>query len=410
MPFYAPDNTYYESVAADIELTPSATGSAEATVTTNLSNMVVDFQFNVSGTPDSLVMKRLGGVGATSSITISQSTPVLRDKNRIYTSTASISISGTPKLRRDINILEPSPASITIDQQARISGAINLDKYFTLNVDYSAVGELALTLPVITRAQPWWNHNYLYRRVLDFTVSPTGLPADHPVTIYVPKNIYLQGKSRGDNEDIEVVYLETEVPENWILLGRQVTDNELYFKIDTEIPVELLGDSVNNSRLFVYYGNAKLANVTARPSYSINEWPLTASYDSKYVSYTKGWEAGVSSTPREKAVFVFYGPHARLNCAVGPDKGIAEVQIDNGEWENIDLYRHTAASEYVYTTEELGEGRHQFRVRVTGDKNPSSTGTEVQILSFGYRNHSTWIDVREEHDETLLWGGSTVGT
>lgn len=401
----------YDQVSGEVELTPTATGAAEPTVTTDLPDTVIQFQFNMFAPVDSFVLKRLGGAGAVSSITITQSTTHLLDKNRLYSGTSSISITDTTKLRRDINILEPDDIDLTIDLYGKMSGVINVDQYFLLQADIRGTAQLDMGgLPVIHRAQPWWDHDYLYRRVLEFTTSPTGLPEDHPVTIRIPRNIYYQGKVRTDYEDIEVVYLEVETPESWTVVGRNIITEEYDLKIETYLPAAIDGNTLDSARLFVYYGNPRLTDSPDRPSYVLDEWPLTAERDSKYVTYTKYWDDGVSDVPREKAVFVFYGPHARVHCMVGPDEGIAEFQVDNGPWTSVDLYSHLAAQQQiVFTTEELGEGRHQLRTRVTGQKNASSNGTRVRIMEYNYRNHSTWIDIKEEHDETLLWGGSMVG-
>lgn len=393
--------------AGDIALTTSAVGSAEPTVTTD-SAVTVQFKISIGSSPDGVVLKRLGA--ATTSAVIS-GTARLGDRNRIGAATSAIAVSVVGTIHRDVNVLEPAPLGVTISSAARLSGVTNVDQYFTLQADVRGTAQLDTGgLPVITRAQPWWDHDYLYRRVLEFTVSPTGLPEDHIVTVHVPKNIYYQGKTRGDYEDIEVLYLETVVPENWVKLGRLITEEEYTLKIDTAIPVDLDGNSFNSRRLFVYYGNPRLTDVTSRPAYTLDEYPLTAAYDSKYVTYTRNWNDGTSDTPREKAVFVFYGPHAKVQCYVGTEEGIAEFQIDNGAWTSVDLYRHEEThQEVVFSTGELGEGRHQLRTRVTGQKNPASKNTRVRIAEFNYRNHSVWEDIKEEHDETLLWGGSMVG-
>lgn len=403
--------TIYDRVEGEVELTPTATGGTEPTVTTDMPDTTIQFRFNMQAPVDSFLLKRLGGAGAVSNIAITQSTAHLLDKNRLYSGTSDIAITDTTRLRRDINILEPDDADITIGQYGKISGAINIDHYFTLQGDIRALGGIETTsTPVISRAQPWWDHDYMYRRKLEFTTYPTGLPEDHPVTAYIPRNIYYQGKVRQDYEDLEVVYLETVVPENWIIVGRNVIEEEYKLKIETYLPVDIDGNTLDVSRLFVYYGNPRLTDAISRPSYTLDEWPLTATYESKYVTYTREWVDGVSDTPREKAVFVFYGPHARVKCMVGPEEGIVEFQVDNDPWVSVDLYDHVTASEQiVFTTEELDAGRHQLRVRVTGQKNPTSTSTRVRIREFNYRNHSTWVDIKEEHDETLLWGGSMVG-
>jgi hypothetical protein len=55
--------------------------------------------------------------------------------------------------------------------------------------------------------------------------------------------------------------------------------------------------------------------------------------------------------------------------------GIAAVSIDNGPETNVDLYATTGGQQLlVYTSPALTQGAHTFKIRVTGTKNPASTG------------------------------------
>ena len=269
-----------------------------------------------------------------------------------------------------------------------------------------------VAIPLIDRAQVWWNHNYVYRRLLSLIIPRTGLPEGHVLSVYLPKSIFTQGKVRSDFEDIEVLYMNSAIPEDWTVLGRSVTAEAGFYRVDTELGFDLSPESVNYGRLFVYYGNPNLLDQPVRPSYTYDQWPLTANPDSEYIAYTRpgiDWVDGVSSTKDAKATFSFWGPQARLYLVKGPNKGFVEVQLDEGDWLSYDTFNHTSTSSLVYEVSGLGDGKHQIKVRVSGEKRGSSSDNKVEIDYFSYRNHSTFTDIKEEQDESLLWSGAMLG-
>lgn len=71
----------------------------------------------------------------------------------------------------------------------------------------------------------------------------------------------------------------------------------------------------------------------------------------------------------------------------GPDTGILEVSIDNGEWLPVDLYheKYSKGLHYprsVMLADGLHSGRHQAAIRVAKEKNPASKGHGATILFF----------------------------
>lgn len=286
------------------------------------------------------------------------------------------------------------PATYSVEAQSNLESAINI------------------TTPLIDRAQVWWNHSYVYRRLLTLSVPRTGLPAGHVLTVYLPRSVYSQGKVRQDFEDIEVLYMNSPIPEDWTVLGRLITSEAGFYRIDTELSFALSAESVNYGRLFVYYGNPNLYNQPVRPFYSYDSWPLTANYNSEFIAYTKpgiDWIDGVSETKNAKATFSFWGSQARLYMVTGPDKGIAEVQLDEGDWVPYDTYDSVTGSSLVYEVTGLESGKHQIKVRVSGAKRASSSSSKIELDYFSYRNHSIYTDVKEEHDESMLWSGAVLG-
>jgi beta-galactosidase len=72
----------------------------------------------------------------------------------------------------------------------------------------------------------------------------------------------------------------------------------------------------------------------------------------------------------------FTGAQVRLYAAKDPAHGIIGVSIDGGAESNVDLYASTRADQVlVWTSPVLAAGSHTLKVRVTGNKNASSTNT-----------------------------------
>lgn len=283
---------------------------------------------------------------------------------------------------------------------------------FSVNAQSSLQSAVEIAIPLIDRAQVWWNHSYVYRRLLSLTVPRTGLPEGHVLSIYLPKSIFTQGKIRSDFEDIEVLYMNSAIPEDWVVLGRSVTPEAGFYRVDTELSFNLLPDSVNYGKLFVYYGNPNLLDQPIRPAYIYDSWPLIATPDSENIAYTRpgiDWVNGVSSTKDAKATFTFWGPQVRLYLVKGPDKGFVEIQLDEGDWVSYDTYNHISTSSLIYEVSGLGDGKHRIKVRVPGEKRGSSSDNKVEIDYFSYRNHSIFTDIKEEQDESLLWSGAMLG-
>lgn len=274
---------------------------------------------------------------------------------------------------------------------------------------------------VVYQSQTWWSHLWRYRRPLTFTAYPTGLPEDHIVSVLIPREIYRQGKVRSDLEDLEVMYLTSTSPERWVQLGRQVSSLPLYYQVDFQLPFDMddgdntmLFEGVNvHERLYAYYGNPNQASNQVRPAYSGEEWPLEALHDDLNVTYTYPgihWIDGYTAKPGARAAFSFYGPQARVYCNVDENGGMIEVQVDDGEWTSVDLYSPSdEGSEIVYTAEDLALGEHTMRVKLGPRSHPAALSNSVQINKFEYRNHSTFFNETEEHDETLFWSGGMGG-
>ncbi|MBI4769423.1 MAG: right-handed parallel beta-helix repeat-containing protein [Chloroflexi bacterium] len=92
---------------------------------------------------------------------------------------------------------------------------------------------------------------------------------------------------------------------------------------------------------------------------------------------------------------------------LGPDQGKAEIFVDGNSQGVLDLYWATAVYQHAVRFGGLPNARHSILVKVLGEKNPLSTGTEVRVDAFQYRNLTVEDDgATVQYD---LWVGRLVG-
>jgi hypothetical protein len=87
-----------------------------------------------------------------------------------------------------------------------------------------------------------------------------------------------------------------------------------------------------------------------------------------------------SSTTGDTATLNFAGGGVALHSAKASHHGIAEITVDGGTAENVDLYAADRADDVeVWKSSAIGNGMHTLRIRVSGKKNDASTGTTVSV-------------------------------
>jgi len=95
------------------------------------------------------------------------------------------------------------------------------------------------------------------------------------------------------------------------------------------------------------------------------------------VSYTDTLGASVS--------IAFEGQSLTYVFTKAPNRGMASVIIDGSTPQTIDLYARDPAWQSAQTFCCFGPGRHSAVIAVTGQKNPKSTGTYIDLDSFVVR-------------------------
>ena len=82
------------------------------------------------------------------------------------------------------------------------------------------------------------------------------------------------------------------------------------------------------------------------------------------------------------ASLTFTGSSVALASTTSRARGIAEISVDGGAWESVDLYSSATRNKVVVWATTLAVGLHTIEVRVTGTKNPAATNTRVDIDAF----------------------------
>lgn len=276
--------------------------------------------------------------------------------------------------------------------------------------------ELNLDLFLITRSQVWWDKSYTYRRILQIQPNNEGFEIDHPFYAVLGKDSVRQGKIRLDAADIEVLQLVQYVPETWAILPKKITMGDSTILVEWANQIDIPADTIVKDLYYIYYGNSTLVNKPDHFDYEPMQWPVSVAYDSGRLSFTRPgehWKGSLGVDGEAKATLRFYGSKMRILANVGPDYGIAEVQVDDSEWEQVDLYAPVGASDVeVFLRTNLSLDYHTVRYRRSGFKAASATGTNINLQKIEYLRHNGVANVMEEADETLMWGsviGGVVG-
>lgn len=257
----------------------------------------------------------------------------------------------------------------------------------------------------------WFQNDYVYRRNIELT-SPVSVSAGHPVSVVLPQVLEDNGKVREDYEDIEVVFETDDATPQVILLDRDVESTEDGIKVTFNLHEDIDADT-DVGNYYVYHGNLALTNKPSRPTDSFAEWPITILSDTGEVSYTRPgehWVDGKSNTLNARATFLFYGRKIRVISDLKPVGAIMEVQVDNGDWTSVNLFSRVLEEDQpVFSTEDLDpELRHEIRIRVSGEVDPSSLGDEVNIKSIEYEKSVITTDLGEEL-RSLAWSSFVGG-
>jgi len=98
----------------------------------------------------------------------------------------------------------------------------------------------------------------------------------------------------------------------------------------------------------------------------------------------------IGTDPGKILKFEFTGTAAGVAIASGPDAGIIEYSTDGNEWNSLDLYTQWSGSLhlpwFLTLADDLEEGPHSMRIKMSSNKNPASKGTACRIRYFYVNN------------------------
>ncbi|NEN87040.1 hypothetical protein [Paenibacillus elgii] len=148
------------------------------------------------------------------------------------------------------------------------------------------------------------------------------------------------------------------------------------------------------------------AFLTSEQAQTIIEPEIRVESDNSKVIQSGNWsnEGGinvVSNAAGSKLVLKFTGDAVKMNAAVGPNRGIANIRIDGKHYFDLDLYDREYRN-LVYTIAYgLGEGPHTLEVTVSGNKRSESTDSFLAIAIFFIKGEAQSLiepDTRTESD------------
>lgn len=249
----------------------------------------------------------------------------------------------------------------------------------------------------------WWNVSFPFRRNISVVGSPTGTPVGHPVSVSIDRSKILDAnKVLPSYADVVVIY-------NNVVLPRSVTLTATDFVVNFNTYVALDPNEVDDN-YYIYYGNPTPAIV--QPAYISNDWPVSVNFSGAGVSFThpgEDWIEGVSKAKQARATFVFNGTKVRLVSDIGPDKGLAEIQLDAGPWTKVDLYsKQRQPSSVIQSYVDLLPADHILRIRALDAHNAASVSNSINIVRFDYMKYVQVLDLGEEVSD-LTWSSSLGG-
>jgi pimeloyl-ACP methyl ester carboxylesterase/lysophospholipase L1-like esterase len=95
-------------------------------------------------------------------------------------------------------------------------------------------------------------------------------------------------------------------------------------------------------------------------------------------------------SPGSELKFKFTGKVIGIYTTPGPDMGIIEYKIDNGDYKKYDLFTAWSANLYIpwlfVLEDQLKDKKHTITIRLTADKNKKSKGNSCYIYRFATNN------------------------
>lgn len=260
-------------------------------------------------------------------------------------------------------------------------------------------------------ASTWWNDSFAIRRQIK-ALATTGLPVEVSDSLYVIfdyATMINSHKIRSDLQDIQVMYFVSQTS-TWLEVPFEATLVDTSLVIEFNVLFEITTQVDDN--YYVYMANPQLNNMPdfdndfLLGNFSKDTWQngLGLSFTRPTDDWVKNPAVNsyISQVVGAKAAFTFNGVDARLVLIDGPSRGILQLTVDDQDPIMIDTYKSSAALGIPFQTSGLTIGDHYIRITATGDKNPSSSDSKIEIVGFQYSNFIQAIDLGEEIDPIFI--------
>lgn len=237
----------------------------------------------------------------------------------------------------------------------------------------------------------WWNTSYSIRKQLNIDVTDkASIAIGDPLYVVLDSAKLLSlNKIRGDFEDVEIVYWDYNAASpSWTLLARDIEYNS---QLQTfSIAFNAVNDiATTDSGYYMHYCNASLNTQPTRPTYSAATYSTVATPQNGGIMFTKpleDWDDGVSRYQNARAAFSFYGKRAKLIFQGRSDGGIVELNANFTTSTFQDTYSNSQ-EEITMTYDFDAIEKVTLRMRVTGDKNPTSNGSVIELKRVEYSRY-----------------------
>jgi|GEM_PF-592835 len=139
--------------------------------------------------------------------------------------------------------------------------------------------------------------------------------------------------------------------------------------------------------------------------YSDNTW---GHYDAQSGAYSN--DTHYNDGVNKHVNFKFNGNGVKIYGVREASAGVAGISIDNGAETNVDLYAKSRTDNtLIYESDVLQDGEHTVKIRITGNKNASSSGTWLSIdRSVALKNYTGAIEVQKPVLTDLISGGKSL--
>lgn len=132
-------------------------------------------------------------------------------------------------------------------------------------------------------------------------------------------------------------------------------------------------EAYRNTSAWTYYNDSLTGS-------GLNQFNFAGTWYSENNSNCSGGTVRYSNIANDYVTFQFNGIQIKWYSDPGENRGIAAVSIDNGAESNIDLYNDARTwNQAVWTSPVLSSGTHTLKIRVTGNKNSSSSDNWILV-------------------------------